>query len=228
MVSVMWAEVLAEARKGFAKKKAALEARCRKSERNIAIRELSVASGIAAADAAVHARHADLSIMLRPGGSKPIDYRNAIFEGVLFGSGRPVLLAPPGTPLYELDDNYFHNPAAWQTLLAALDRLAATQQQRGDCTVLLIHPQIHFLNALHPYQRHYDAIEQAAHERGLFAVRAVDDFLGRKDRELWASANDAHPGPQAHSLLALRLLRELSALPARCRVPALAADGARG
>lgn len=95
MVSAMWGEVLAEARKGFAKEKSALEARCRKSARSIAIRELLAASGLAAADAAVHARHADLSIMVRPGGSKPADYRNAVFEGVLFGSGRPVLLVPP-------------------------------------------------------------------------------------------------------------------------------------
>lgn len=95
MVSAMWAEVLAEARKSFAKEKAALEARCRKSERSIAIRELLVASGLAGADAAVHARHADLCVMIRPGGSKPFEYRNAIFEGVLFGSGRPVLLVPP-------------------------------------------------------------------------------------------------------------------------------------
>jgi nucleotide-binding universal stress UspA family protein len=95
MVGAMWAEILAEARKGFAKEKAALEARCRKSDRSIAIRELLVAAGLAAADAAVHARHADLSIMLRPGGSRPSDYRNAVFEGVLFGSGRPVLLVPP-------------------------------------------------------------------------------------------------------------------------------------
>lgn len=95
MVSAMWAEVLAEARKGFAKEKAALEAWVGKSDRSIAVRELMVASGLAATDAAVQARHADVSIMLRPGGTAPVDYRNAIFEGVLFGSGRPVLLVPP-------------------------------------------------------------------------------------------------------------------------------------
>ena len=95
MVSAMWAEVLAEARKGFAKEKAALEGRVGKSDRSIAVRELLVASGLAATDAAVQARHADVSIMLRPGGTAPADYRNTIFEGVLFGSGRPVLLVPP-------------------------------------------------------------------------------------------------------------------------------------
>lgn len=146
------------------------------------------------------------------------------------GPFREVLWAPPGTPLYELDDNYFRNGPAWQTALAALDRLADTARQRGDCAVLLIHPQLHFLNALHPYHRHYDAIEQAARERGFFTVRAVDDFLGRKDRALWAAPDDPHPGPEAHALLAERLLRELSALPARCRVPAPLPDprSARG
>lgn len=95
MVTSLWAEVLAEARKGFAKDKADLEERCRKSDRRVAIRELAAISGLVANDAAVHARHADLSIIIRPGGSKLFEYRNAIFEGVLFGSGRPVLLVPP-------------------------------------------------------------------------------------------------------------------------------------
>lgn len=95
LVNAMWTEVLAEARKGFAKEKAALETRVGKSDRNIVVRELLVASGLAAIDAAVQARHADLSIMLRPSSSPPADYRNAIFEGVLFGSGRPVLSVPP-------------------------------------------------------------------------------------------------------------------------------------
>lgn len=95
MVGVMWAEVLAEAQKGFVQEKASLDARVRQSDRSIAVRQLQVASGLAAADAAVQARHADLSIMLQPGGAPPVDYRNAVFEGVLFGSGRPVLLVPP-------------------------------------------------------------------------------------------------------------------------------------
>lgn len=95
MVTALWSEVLAEARKGFAKDKADLEERCRKSDRNIAIRELAVGAALAANDAAVHARHADLSVMIRPGGSTLSEHRSAIFEGVLFGSGRPVLIVPP-------------------------------------------------------------------------------------------------------------------------------------
>lgn len=95
VVTQMWAEVLAEARKGFAKEKDDLAERIRKSDRLIALRELVGYIGLAATDAAVHARHADLSIMVRPGGSKPFEYRNALFEGVLFGSGRPVMIVPP-------------------------------------------------------------------------------------------------------------------------------------
>lgn len=95
MITQMWAEVLEEARKGFAKDKADLAARIRKSDRPIALRELTGYMGLAATEAAVHARHADLSIMVRPGGSKPFEYRNTLFEGILFGSGRPIMIVPP-------------------------------------------------------------------------------------------------------------------------------------
>jgi nucleotide-binding universal stress UspA family protein len=95
MVGAMWAEVLSQAQKGFDKEKAALQARCKSSSRSIVIRELLVAAGLAAADAAVQARHADLTVMVRPGGSQPEDWRTSVFEGVLFGSGRPVMLVPP-------------------------------------------------------------------------------------------------------------------------------------
>jgi lysophospholipase L1-like esterase len=135
------------------------------------------------------------------------------------GALREVLFAPPGSPLFELDDNWFHNPAAWQTTLAALDRLAASAAQRGHCAVLLIHPQLHYLNALHPYHRHYDAIARAAEARGFFVVRPIEEFLGRKDRRLWVAPDDPHPGPEAHAMLAARLRKELEALPARCGLP---------
>ncbi len=92
MASSMWAEVLAEARKGFAQEKAALEARIKRAARPIALREMLSAASLAGGDAAVHARHADLTVMLRPG----VDtWRVDVFENVLFSSGRPVLLTPP-------------------------------------------------------------------------------------------------------------------------------------
>ncbi|MEZ5960584.1 MAG: universal stress protein [Hyphomonadaceae bacterium] len=92
MAPTLWAEVLAVAREGFAKERALLDARVKRSARAIAVRELPVTSGFAAREMAVQARHADLTVMMRPGD----DYRRvAVFEGVLFGSGRPVLLVPP-------------------------------------------------------------------------------------------------------------------------------------
>jgi len=95
MVSSLWAEVLAGAHKGFAKEKTALEARAKRGARPFAVREMMAAAGLAPGGAAVAARHADLTIMLRPGGAPVADYRRAVFESVLFSSGRPVLLVPP-------------------------------------------------------------------------------------------------------------------------------------
>jgi lysophospholipase L1-like esterase len=121
-----------------------------------------------------------------------------------------------GSGVWELDDNYFRNPAAWGELLAALDRLAETARQRDSCGVVLIHPWLHFLNALHPYHRHYQAVSAAAVARGLFSISPIEAFLGRKDRALWVCGDDPHPGAEAHALLAQELLRGLDALPARC------------
>ncbi len=46
--------------------------------------------------AAVHARYADIAIMTRPQEGVGGDLREEIIEGVLFHSGRPALIAPPG------------------------------------------------------------------------------------------------------------------------------------
>lgn len=46
--------------------------------------------------AAVHARYADLAVMTRPQEGIGGDLREELIEGVLFHSGRPALIAPPG------------------------------------------------------------------------------------------------------------------------------------
>jgi nucleotide-binding universal stress UspA family protein len=46
--------------------------------------------------AAVHARYADVAVMTRPADGAGIEMREEIVEGVLFYSGRPALIAPPG------------------------------------------------------------------------------------------------------------------------------------
>ena len=46
--------------------------------------------------AAVHARYADVAVMTRPSEGAGVELREEIIEGVLFHSGRPALIAPPG------------------------------------------------------------------------------------------------------------------------------------
>jgi hypothetical protein len=46
--------------------------------------------------AAVHARYADVAVMTRPSEGAGAELREEIIEGVLFHSGRPALIAPPG------------------------------------------------------------------------------------------------------------------------------------
>ncbi len=62
------------------------------------VRGLSVTSASVGAAVGGLARHADLTIILRPGDAPHEDIRTATFEGVLFGSGRPILLIPPDWP----------------------------------------------------------------------------------------------------------------------------------
>lgn len=59
------------------------------------VRELTLGARNAGERLATEARQADLTIMLRPGAAPMEDLRMAMAEGVLFGSGRPLLLIPP-------------------------------------------------------------------------------------------------------------------------------------
>lgn len=95
MMTTVWPQILEQARVDSAKELAALKKRCAGAARAIEIRTLETADTFAGEHAAVAARHADLTVMLRPEGAMIADERQAIFEEVLFGSGRPVLLIPP-------------------------------------------------------------------------------------------------------------------------------------
>lgn len=95
MMTTVWPEILEQARGDFAKARAALQKRCSAARRPIELRALETADTFAGEHAAVAARHADLTVMLRPEGAVIGDERQAIFEEVLFGAGRPVLMVPP-------------------------------------------------------------------------------------------------------------------------------------
>jgi nucleotide-binding universal stress UspA family protein len=95
MVSGVWADVLARARAEFKAEKQRLDARVAKATRAIATRERGVTAGFIGRDVGLDARYGDLTVMLRPGDASQEDLRTRMFEGVLFGSGRPLLLVPP-------------------------------------------------------------------------------------------------------------------------------------
>lgn len=57
--------------------------------------QMEIVDGLAADWVGVEARNRSLTIMLRPAGAADENVRRAIFESVLFESGKPVLLIPP-------------------------------------------------------------------------------------------------------------------------------------
>jgi len=96
LVAGIWGQILKQAREDFEKEKQALETRCRMEPAfSLHTRSLLISASLAGGEAAVQARHSDLAVLQRPAGAKPEFYRDNIFEAVLFGSGRPVLLIPP-------------------------------------------------------------------------------------------------------------------------------------
>lgn len=87
----LWAELLEEARKSFAVERAAIEKRLTEMQSRAELRQEEVLAATVEGVVSRHAMHADLCVL-------PVQAEEALsiaFEGALFGSGRPVLLAPP-------------------------------------------------------------------------------------------------------------------------------------
>ncbi len=84
----------ARLRQAFEVEKRKLEAHAH-GPRGFEVRELGLSARRAGERLGAEARQADLTIMLRPGAAPMEDLRMAMAEGVLFGSGRPLLLIPP-------------------------------------------------------------------------------------------------------------------------------------
>lgn len=86
----LWAELLEEARKSFALERAAIERRLTGMRSRVEVRQEEVLAATVEGVVSRHAMHADLCVL-------PVLADEALsiaFEGALFGSGRPVLLAP--------------------------------------------------------------------------------------------------------------------------------------
>jgi nucleotide-binding universal stress UspA family protein len=96
VVAGVWAELLGRARQDAEVERRKVEARLGQFERPYELRMAEALSRDLGRVAAVHARYADCAIMTRPSEGVGGDLREEIIEGVLFHSGRPALIAPPG------------------------------------------------------------------------------------------------------------------------------------
>lgn len=96
VVAGVWAELLGRARQEAEAERRKVEARLRRSAAEIDLRNAEALSRDLGRVAAVHARYADVAIMTRPQDGAGAELREEIVEGVLFHSGRPALIAPPG------------------------------------------------------------------------------------------------------------------------------------
>jgi nucleotide-binding universal stress UspA family protein len=96
VVAGVWAELLSRARQEADAERKRVEARLKQFERACELRNAEALSRDLGRVAAVHARYADVAVMTRPTEGAGAELREEIIEGVLFHSGRPALIAPPG------------------------------------------------------------------------------------------------------------------------------------
>jgi nucleotide-binding universal stress UspA family protein len=95
VVAGVWAELLGRARQEAAAERAGIEARLKQIGRAGEMRTGEALAHDLGRVAAVHARYADLPVMTRPSAEESHDPHLDLIEGVLFHSGRPVLVVPP-------------------------------------------------------------------------------------------------------------------------------------
>ncbi len=96
VVAGVWAELLGRARQEAEAERQRVEHRLKQFERDYTLRDAEALSRDLGRVAAVHARYADVAVMTRPSDGPGAELREEIIEGVLFHSGRPALIAPPG------------------------------------------------------------------------------------------------------------------------------------
>lgn len=96
VVAGVWAELLGRARQEAEAERKKVEARLGQFERPCELRNAEALSRDLGRVAAVHARYADVAVMTRPSEGAGGELREEVIEGVLFHSGRPALIAPPG------------------------------------------------------------------------------------------------------------------------------------
>lgn len=94
-------------------------------------RKLGIEDALLRREVLAHARRADLTVMTRPAPAAQQEAHEQVFEAVLFGSGRPVLLAPPNWAGESLSDRVL---IAWnakrEAARAVADALPLLRQAR--------------------------------------------------------------------------------------------------
>lgn len=96
VVAGVWAELLGRARQEAEAERKRVEDRLKRFSRSCELRSAEALSRDLGRVAAVHARYADVAVLTRPSEDAGLELREEIIEGVLFHSGRPALIAPPG------------------------------------------------------------------------------------------------------------------------------------
>jgi lysophospholipase L1-like esterase len=140
----------------------------------------------------------------------------ARFFRTRFYTLREQLWPPMGSYVWELDDNYFRNPAAVDALDAAFRTLGTIARQRDVCVLILHHTSLWYLQGFHPFLRHHAFVSALATKHGFANKETYDYFRGRDALSLWVTPFDPHPNAEGHALLAQAALDALHALPARC------------
>lgn len=129
---------------------------------------------------------------------------------------REALSPPRDSYVHELNHNYLHNPAAWSWLGERFDDLRALGEELDVCVVVMIHPRLEMLHALHPFREHYRRVAELAAARGFTVVEAFAAFEGDRGPHFWVSPVDRHPNAEGHERLAGVLRRTLYELPEHC------------
>jgi len=96
VVAGVWAEMLGRARTDAVAARKRLAARLEAMGHPCDLISAEALSRDLGRVAALHARYADVAILTRPVEGVSGDLREEVIEGVLFHSGRPALVAPPG------------------------------------------------------------------------------------------------------------------------------------
>jgi nucleotide-binding universal stress UspA family protein len=95
IVDARWADLVEEARAVLARERIEFARRLKNSVDRSSDHSVLIDPESARREVALYGRHADLSVVARPGGSPGRDGRMVILEGLLFGAGRPVIVVPP-------------------------------------------------------------------------------------------------------------------------------------